>query len=283
MSSSSKSHKLVIATLVACSVSLFILSGCSNKDTLAKVDGDTITTKDLDARIKTFPAQYASALQQRDNKVKVLNQMVDEKILAKAAEDEGITKQDEYQTQLESAKQNILTNLIVREKVEKNIPQVTEDDIRDYFTKNPAQFAPAEQRRVRHILVKTPEEANQILDSLRRGADFGAIAREKSLDPTGKNGGDLGWFSRGQLVPDFERVAFDLREKGQLSGVVQTQFGFHVIQLLDTGMRPGVSFAEAHDRIRDMLVNDRRKQTYDKFMTDLKTKYKVKVNADLVK
>lgn len=92
----------------------------------------------------------------------------------------------------------------------------------------------ANQVRTAHILVKTEAEANQILGQLRTGADFGKLAQQKSLCPSGKQGGDLGWFTRGKMVKPFEDAAFALKNKGDVSGVVKTQFGFHIIKLVDS-------------------------------------------------
>jgi len=83
-----------------------------------------------------------------------------------------------------------------------------------------------------HILVKTEQEAKQILDRLNRGESFSKIAMEKSLCPSGKKGGDLGTFGRGQMVREFEVTAFKL-DKGQTSGIINTQFGYHVIKRLE--------------------------------------------------
>jgi peptidyl-prolyl cis-trans isomerase C len=83
-----------------------------------------------------------------------------------------------------------------------------------------------------HILVKTEKEVNQVLDRLKKGEKFSAIAKNVSLCPSGKRGGDLGTFGRGQMVKEFEKAAFAL-EKGQISGIVKTQFGYHIIKRLE--------------------------------------------------
>jgi peptidyl-prolyl cis-trans isomerase C len=83
-----------------------------------------------------------------------------------------------------------------------------------------------------HILVRTESEANVILFDLQRGADFAKIAKEKSLCPSGKKGGNLGWFGRGQMVKEFENVAFSLK-KGEISKPIKTQFGWHLIKVID--------------------------------------------------
>jgi peptidyl-prolyl cis-trans isomerase C len=86
------------------------------------------------------------------------------------------------------------------------------------------------QARASHILVKTEDQAKQILKRLADGEEFGKVARRFSSCPSGKNGGDLGWFGKGMMVPEFEKVAFD-EEVGRVVGPVKTQFGFHVIKV----------------------------------------------------
>jgi peptidyl-prolyl cis-trans isomerase C len=91
-------------------------------------------------------------------------------------------------------------------------------------------YCMAQQARASHILVKTEEQANQILKRLADGEEFAKVARRFSSCPSGKNGGDLGWFDKGMMVPEFEKVAFD-EEVGKVVGPVKTQFGYHVIKV----------------------------------------------------
>jgi len=91
----------------------------------------------------------------------------------------------------------------------------------------------SEQVHASHILVKQEEEAKEIIGRIEAGEDFSAIARQCSLCPSGKNGGDLGWFGRGRMVPDFEKACFSA-ENGTIAGPVRTQFGWHIINVLET-------------------------------------------------
>jgi parvulin-like peptidyl-prolyl isomerase len=89
------------------------------------------------------------------------------------------------------------------------------------------------QVRASHILVKKESEAKKILESLKNGASFSKLAEEHSECPSGKKGGDLGWFGRGKMVPEFEKAAFSLK-KGEISDLVKTKFGYHIIKVNDT-------------------------------------------------
>ncbi|RYE39347.1 MAG: peptidylprolyl isomerase [Hyphomicrobiales bacterium] len=137
---------------------------------------------------------------------------------------------------------------------------VAEGFARNAYNAKPDRFKVGDQVRVRHILVagQTPEmraQAEQLLDELKKGADFAQLAKDRSADKaSGAKGGDLGFFERGRMLPEFEAAAFALRDRGQLSDVVSTQYGYHIIQLEESkpaGVRP---FSE----VRDELIKEVR-------------------------
>ena len=107
-----------------------------------------------------------------------------------------------------------------------------------------------EEVRARHILVENEDEAKALLDQLKGGADFATLAKEKSKDPGAAEGGDLGYFTKDQMVPEFAEAAFKL-DKGQISDPVKTQFGWHVIQVLDKRTKPTPSY----DQVKSQLEN----------------------------
>jgi foldase protein PrsA len=133
---------------------------------------------------------------------------------------------------------------------------VTDEQLSEYFDEHQDDYATPEQVRASHILVDTREEADEILGELNDGADFAGLAKEKSTDTgTASNGGDLGWFSRGDMVEEFEAAAFSL-DVGQLSDVVETDYGYHI--LLVTGHRDATSpeLADVSDQVRSDLINE---------------------------
>ena len=265
----------ILAVIVGVVLVVVFLGFRSKKDVIATVDGERITLTDLQERIKTYPPQFSAALQQKENKIKVLDQMIDEKLLLVAATNSGIKKTKEYKTQIENAQNQLLLATYIKDKVEKNAV-VSDEDAKAYYQNNPSQFKELEQRRASHILVKTEAEAADVLHSLRRGADFAALAKAKSADPSAANGGDLGWFARGQLVPDFEREAFSL-PKGQISGIVKTQFGYHVIKIVDVQVRPKVEFNEqVAKQIKEALLAEKKRTLTADCLAKLKKDIKVK-------
>ena len=125
-------------------------------------------------------------------------------------------------------------------------------------------------------MVKTKEDVERILKDLKAGKSFDKLAQENSIDPTGKNGGDLGWFRKGDLVPDFEKAVFGLEKNGDLSGIVQTQFGYHIIRLTDSRTIPKRSLDETKTQIQQVLYNQKRNTSLNDLMDKLKKTHKVK-------
>jgi parvulin-like peptidyl-prolyl isomerase len=130
-------------------------------------------------------------------------------------------------------------------------PELTEEELETFFEKNRTDYEEEEEIRASHILLETLEEAGEVLDALEAGGNFAELAEEHSIGPSAPTGGDLGWFSRGMMVEPFEVAAFGLKE-GEISGIVETEFGFHIILL--TGQRP--AFRPTLDEVRDQVLED---------------------------
>jgi len=263
-----------IGLLLVLAVGVVGFLGIGSKKKVASVQGEAITIEEFQTRLKSFPAQYAAALSQKENKLKILDQMIDEKVLMVAAKKAGIEKSDEFKTQMTSAHNQLLLTLYLRDTVEKKVT-VTDQEVRQYYDANPAQFQAQTQRRARHILVKTEVEAKSVLNDLKKGADFATLAKKKSIDPSAQNGGDLGYFAKGQLVPEFEKAVFSMNT-GALSSVVKTQFGYHVIRLEDVRTRPAVAFDQVKAQIKDAVLGEKKRKATQDMLVKLKKEYKIK-------
>jgi peptidyl-prolyl cis-trans isomerase C len=135
---------------------------------------------------------------------------------------------------------------------------ISEDDLNALFTERYAGAEPTEEYNAAHILVETEEEAVAIKAEIDGGADFGEIALAKSTGPSGPNGGDLGWFEKGMMVPEFEAAVLAL-EPGQVSGPVQTQFGWHIIKMNEKRLKD----APTLDDVRDELTEELQRKAID--------------------
>lgn len=277
------SKRITAVALLCCSTLAFGFFGFgSKKDVVATVGRTKITNSELQARLGTFPPQYSEALKSPENKARILDQMIDEQVLLEAAKKAGYAKNKEFREQIENAEKQLLMNFIVRDKIDKDL-KVTPEEVRAYFNNNPAQFSETEQRRLRHVLVGSRAEAEDVLGQLRRGANFADVARAKSKDATAQAGGELGWVQKGQLVPEFESAAFKIKGKGQLSDVVQTQFGYHVILLEDINVRPKLAFEQVSEQIRQLLANEKKRAKTAEVLASLKKEIKVSKKVENIK
>jgi peptidyl-prolyl cis-trans isomerase C len=220
---------------------------------LATVNGDPIT--ELDVEVAAPDMQ--SALQQippDQQGSAILKTLVDLHLMAAAAEAAGLDKQPETQHVIAYDRARTLRNAYLADKLQK---QVTEDAIKARFDQELAKFVPGDQIHAEHILVNTEDEAKAIIAQLDKGADFAALAKEKSTDPgSGQAGGDLGWFGKGQTVKPFEDAAFALDVGKYTETPVKSDFGWHVIKLLEKRKEPAPTLADRHDAIRDQLAHE---------------------------
>jgi peptidyl-prolyl cis-trans isomerase C len=166
---------------------------------------------------------------------------------------------------------------------------VTPEQVNDFYVKNPAAFQQGERVKASHILIrvqanaeaaereKALAKATAILADVKAGKDFAALAKEHSDDPGSKaSGGDLGYFQRGQMVPPFEQAAFALKP-GEISDVVTTQFGYHVIKLTERKDASTVPFEQVKPRVVDYLTNEKKQQRVNAFIEEAKKRAKIEV------
>ena len=262
-------------------------AGCEfgKKGWVAKIGSSKISTDEFNARIQTYPANMQEALKDPKNQEAVLDQLINEKVLLLEAQKQGLSKNEDYKKQVaelekqfENAKKQGLINLLIQDKVKGKV-NVTKEDVINYYNQNQAQFKSYEQRRARHILLKSEEDAKAVLAELKSGKDFAQVAREKSQDPTAQSGGDLGFFKRGDLVPAFEQAVFSMK-KGELSGIVKTQFGFHVVQLTDVVIVPQPTTDQAYAQIQRSLEAQKQNAALTEYLNTLKTSYKISKNLE---
>ena len=178
----------------------------------------------------------------------------------------------------EEIKNNLMINYILNEA--KNKINITEDDLLAYYNENKESFFEPEKVHVRHILVKTKEEANNILQQLKEGIiDFAELAKEKSIGPSAPNGGDLGFISKGQMVKEFEDAAFSLAP-GEISGVVKTKFGYHIIKCEEKKEAHNPTFEEVKEQIYNILKYQRESEAISNLITQLNEQANVIINYD---
>ena len=206
---------------------------------------------------------------------RVVTQVGGEENFKKALEAQGITEVA-FRKELEKgAKVNKLV-----EQACAGVPDPTEDEVAAFYTAHKAEFVTPPQVLCQHILVKgTDDKALDKIKDIRERivsgkADFAEEAKKNSDCPSGAEGGSLGWFGRGMMVPEFDKVAFEMK-KGEISGVVTTQFGYHIIYKADEKGGGEQTLVDVHDQIKDLLRHESRGRAMDSFVAELKANAKI--------
>lgn len=234
--------------------------------TLVTVDGEPLTELDF----ALFRAQRGGANQPAEAQMALFNQLVNTTMLAKAARADGLHKMPEVETAAKIAQYIVLAEVAIRNYL-KNHP-ITDDDVQKAYEEHFVN-SPAVEYKARHILVKTEDEANNLIKELDGGADFSELAKKHSTGPTGKNGGELGWFGPGQMVQPFSDAVAEL-EKGKYTATpVKTQFGWHVIQHDDKREAP----VPALEEVRKTVVEGLQRERAATYMGQVKEQTKVEV------
>jgi peptidyl-prolyl cis-trans isomerase C len=256
-----------------------ITFGCSRKpkgDVIAVVNNKPITANMLDDKIEKLPQYYQAFAAQ--HKKEVMDEMIVEELLHEEAKRRKLDKDPDIKQIIMDAKRKILISRVIEDETKKSAP-VSGDDIRDYYEQNKEKYVIPEMVRASHILTGTEEEAEQAKGELDRGADFGAVAGEYSKDLTKDRGGDLGYFKKGQMIPEFESAAFGLKI-GETSDIIKTRFGYHIIRLTDRKPATYRTFDEVEDEVRTSIMRDRQRQSFDSFTAKLREAAKISINQD---
>lgn len=200
----------------------------------------------------------------------IIKSYVQSRILESEAEKSGIRESKEYKDKLEKIKKQVALQLFIENQIKS---KVTEDKIKAKYNKFKKDISGKKEVKARHILVDSKEKAEEIKNKLDKGSNFADLAKEYSKDQSSKvKGGELGYFSEGQLVPEFESKAFSMK-KGQVSAPVKTQFGYHIIKVEDK--RPVK--VPSYDEIKSSIEGRLSREFFESYMDDLNKKYNVKV------
>ncbi|HET6782179.1 MAG TPA: peptidylprolyl isomerase [bacterium] len=270
----------------------------------ARVNGEVIYATDLDTEVDAIARQYGipDDDKQRTEIIRiVLDQMIEQRIINQEARRyDAVASEAQISTQLADIRRNFPSDAEFRQALEQrrwtladlknrlrgtitmqNLTErvttitVTDAEIQKYFNEHRSEYDQAEQVRVSHILLETEAEARLVLARLRRGEKFGELAQQYSKDPGSKaQGGDLGFVSRGQLVGEFEKAAFSLKP-GQTSGIVKTQFGFHIIRVTDSRSPQAARIEAVRDQIRGQLLTRKREAAFQEWLKQAKGKAKI--------
>jgi peptidyl-prolyl cis-trans isomerase C len=183
----------------------------------------------------------------------ILNQLIRTKVLSAQARADKLHETEGYKRRVALIAERMLEEELLKKTIDE---KVTDEALQARYDKTSGSFPTKEEIRARHILVKTEAEADAIIKELTGGADFAKLAAEKSIGPSKANGGDLNYFSKGQMVPPFEEAAFALAKGEFTRSAVKSPFGWHVIKLEDKRQSKPPSFEESRDRLSQELSQE---------------------------
>jgi len=211
------------------------------------------------------------------------NYVITREVLYQEGKRKGFDKNKEVMAKMEDFKRAMVIDALL-EEVLKGKGEVSESEVQKYYKENQDLFIEPREVKIRHIVVNSEPVLKEVLTRLARGESFEKLASTYNVDRSREDGGNLGYIRRGQLAPSFalfEEAAFSLREKGQISEVIRTPFGYHLIQLEEsrgTALRP---FDQVKEKIRVFLQAKKRQDTYLEYVRETKSKAKIVVNEKL--
>ncbi|WFD11640.1 peptidylprolyl isomerase [Tepidibacter hydrothermalis] len=245
------------------------------KDVLAVVGTKEITTMDVDSALQSLGPQRAMQFQSEEGRKKLLEDLVNQELFYLNAIENNADEEEEFKNEMKKIKENFLKQYSIGKLL--SSVKVEEKEAKDFYENNKEQFKSAEGVQASHILVEDESQAKDILAEINNGLSFEDAAKKYSKCPSNERGGDLGFFSKGQMVPEFENAAFNM-EKGAVSEPVKTQFGYHIIKLTDKKDAEIKSFDEVKDNIYGQLIHKQQQVTYFEKVEELKSKYSVTIN-----
>jgi peptidyl-prolyl cis-trans isomerase C len=216
---------------------------------LAKVNGLEIRQSD----VALAEEELGPSLAQMDpatKKENVLSFLIDMKIVSKAAEDKKIENNEDFKKRLAFTRSRLLMDSLLASEGK---AATTDEAMKKVYEDASKQISGEQEVHARHILVETEDEAKAVAEELKKGADFAELAKKKSKDPGASDGGDLGFFTKDQMVPEFSAVAFAL-EPGKISDPVKSQFGWHVIKVEEKRNRKAPEFDQVKSQIETYVT-----------------------------
>jgi peptidyl-prolyl cis-trans isomerase C len=216
---------------------------------LAKVNGAEIRQSDMALAEEELGPSLAQ-IDPATKKENVLSFLIDMKIVAKAAEDKKVENDEDFKKRLAFARNRLLMDSLLATEGK---AATTDEAMKKVYDDASKQITGEQEVHARHILVATEDEAKEVEEELKKGADFAELAKKKSKDPGASDGGDLGFFTKDQMVPEFSAVAFAL-EPGKISDPVKSQFGWHVIKVEEKRNRKAPDFDQVKSQIETYVT-----------------------------
>lgn len=239
---------------------------------LAKVNGIAITSADIDREIAAMGPQ-GQQYNNPEGREALLEQLINKKLFLADAAKNLYEYDPVFKAELQKIKEDLLANFAITKSVEG--VKVTDEDVKKFYDENKASLLSGEKVSASHILVDSEEKANEILKEINEGKiEFADAAKEHSSCPSSQQGGSLGEFGRGQMVPEFDTAVFSM-QVGEIKGPVKTQFGYHLIKLDAKNEAKEIAFEEIKEQLKARVFNDKQRAAYTSKINQLRILYPV--------
>ncbi len=250
-----------------------------NAGVLAVVNGEKITDKSINEIMQSMGGHMDYSKLPENTRKKLLNQVIDRKLLGAEAAKSGVEKTSEFKKALEKTKKELAYNMWMKKRFDSL--KVSDAEAKKFYNKNASKYMQPARAKARHILLKTEKDAKAVIAQLKGlsgkklESKFIELAKSKSTGPSAKNGGELGWFGEKQMVPAFSKAAFKLK-KGQITTKpVKTNFGYHVIYKEDAQKAQKVDFAKVKEGIKNGMKVEQFKTKLQDEVKALRKKAKI--------
>lgn len=263
----------------------------STESAVLKKFGDmTITEHEYQIALQRVPADSQEFYKSPEGKEELLKSIMMVRIMAAEAKKENLDKQKEFAEATTLMVERELANYFVKVNFVDKEVMVTDEEIKAEYEKNKEKYKVGESVRASHILIPVDEKMGDaekaaqkakaeaiLVKAGAQGADFAALAKEFSSCPSKENGGDLGYFTRGEMVEEFEAAAFEGEAGKVLTKVVQTSYGYHIIKVVDKKGAGYKEIADVKEELKESLINEKRMALYTNMLADFEKRYGVKL------
>ena len=236
---------------------------------VAKIGGVEVTEGEVKLAQEGLDGQF-SKLPEEQRRLAAIAALLDIKAVAMKAKQAKVDEVADFKARMAFLGERTLHDTYFRSQI---ADKVTDADIKARYEKEISATPPENEVHARHILVKTEDEAKEVIKLLDGGAKFEDVAKDKSTDGAAAQGGDLGYFGRGQMVPEFEKAAMDLKPGEYSKTAVKTQFGFHVIKVEDVRAKQPPALEQVKDQVRDILLREKYVELVRAWRDELKVEY----------
>ena len=266
-------RRLITAIILTLALTSFAYGAEAGK-VLARVNSEDITEAEVLEFIQPYGQQAMMLYGTPQGKKMILDDVISMRLYALDGKAQKLDETAEFQAQLASVMRAMLAQASMRKAIEGLT--ISDDEAQKFYDENEQMFKQPERVRARHILVSDDTTLAKVVYELKAGGSFEALAKEYSIDPgSAQNGGDLGEFPRGVMVPEFEKAAFELKNPGDVSEPVKTQFGWHIIKLEEHIAESTAPFEEVKPRILQQLRDQKTQQLLMDKAKELEEVYKV--------